>query len=255
MSLLPYDHRFYDRYSAGSLAAARAILPFVFQLVDHDSVVDIGCGVGTWLYASRENGATSVLGVDGPYLDRDELWIEADHFRALDLTRAFQLNHTFDLAMSLECAEHLPPEYAAIFVSSIVKLAPVVLFSAAIPGQGGTHHVNEQWPAYWAQLFREHNYHFWDCLRPRFWNMESIPAWYRQNIFLIAHQDFFLERGMTVSAENPLSFVHPQIWMTHQVSDASNKKSKGVSRRLRLLVDHLRRRRSFTRPGNQKQCA
>jgi SAM-dependent methyltransferase len=253
MSLMTYDHCFYDRYSAGSLAAAQAILPFVFQLVDHDAVVDIGCGVGTWLHASRENGASNILGVDGPYVDRSELWIEPEHFRALDLTRAFHLNNTFDLALTLECAEHLPAESASGFVASLVKLAPVILFSAAIPGQGGTHHVNEQWPAYWAKLFREHDYYFWDCLRPRFWNVESIPAWYRQNAFLVAHLNFFIEREMPVPTEDPLSFVHPQIWMMRQNGHTPNKKP-GANHRLRSLANHLRRR-SFNLTRNEKQCA
>lgn len=254
MSLMPYDHCFYDRYSAGSLAAARAILPFVFQLVDHDAVVDIGCGVGTWLYASLENGANSVLGVDGPYVDRSELWIEPKHFRALDLTRPFQLNHTFDLALSLECAEHLPAESAESFVSSLVRLAPVILFSAAIPHQGGTHHVNEQWPDYWAKLFRRHRYYFWDCLRSRFWNAESIPPWYRQNAFLVASSEFFAIKKMALPAEDPLAYVHPQIWMAHE-SEPRNREPKPASRILRSMIDRVRHHTTSTQHGNHNQCA
>jgi hypothetical protein len=46
----------------------------------------------------------------------------------------------FDLAVCLEVAEHLPPERAESFIRELCDLAPVVLFSAAIPGQGGTGH-------------------------------------------------------------------------------------------------------------------
>lgn len=212
---MQYDDRFYDRHSEGSLAAARAILPYVFQLVEHNAVVDIGCGIGTWLQAAAENGASTILGVDGSYVDQSHLRISAKQFCPMDLSRTFQLDGAFDLAFTLECAEHLPPESAATFVSSLVKLAPVILFSAAIPHQGGTHHVNEQWPSYWAKLFRTHNYHFWDCLRPRFWNAEEIPPWYRQNAFLVASHDFFASRSMPIPAEDPLSLVHPRLWMKH----------------------------------------
>jgi SAM-dependent methyltransferase len=236
---MPYDDRFYDRYSEGSLAAARTILPFVFQLVDHNAVVDIGCGVGTWLHASVENGAINILGVDGPYVDQSRLRIGAEQFHPLDLTRGFQLDGTFDLALSLECAEHLPPECAAVFVSSLVKLAPVILFSAAIPHQGGTHHVNEQWPSYWARLFREHDYHFWDCLRPHFWNVEVIPAWYRQNAFLVASHDFFAFRRMPIPAEDPLPYVHPQIWMMHKDQTARKEPNNAN----RMFISFVRRMR------------
>ena len=71
----------------------------------------------------------------------------------------------------LEVAEHIPPECADIFVESLTwGLAPVIMFSAAVPGQGGTLHLNEQWPAYWASKFAQHGYVLIDCLRPQLWD-------------------------------------------------------------------------------------
>ena len=64
-----------------------------------------------------------------------------------DLAQPLQIDRRFDLALSLEVAEHLPPECGSEFVQTLTDLSSVILFSAAIPFQGGTDHLNEQWPS------------------------------------------------------------------------------------------------------------
>jgi hypothetical protein len=115
-------------------------------------------------------------------------------FRAVDLSRPFQLAEFFDLAVCLEVAEHLPKQSARGLISSLVRLAPVVLFSAAVPLQGGTHHVNEQWPAYWQDLFEQHGYRMLDLIRKEIWSKPEVQFWYRQNIFLFMREDLVAAR-------------------------------------------------------------
>src|SRR5262249_44228426 len=62
----------------------------------------------------------------------------------------------------------------------------VVLFSAAIPGQGGTHHVNEQWPVFWQHLFSRHDYTRLDPFRLQLAFDARVEPCYRQNIVLFA---------------------------------------------------------------------
>ena len=138
-----------------------------------------------------------------------------DRFVAHDLTRPLPdavLYERHDLALSLEVAEHLPEARAASFVGELCELAPVVVFSAAVPGQGGTGHVNEQWAEYWARLFERNGFHVSAALRWRFWNNSSVENWYRQNILVAAsrpqdHPELF---------ETPLaavySVVHPVLY-------------------------------------------
>ena len=95
-----------------------------------------------------------------------------------------KLNDAFDLAISMEVAEHLPERCAEPFVESLTRLADVVLFSAAVPFQGGIGHVNEQWGSYWVALFRNRGYTAVDIIRKRIWNDDQIPYWYRQNTLL-----------------------------------------------------------------------
>jgi hypothetical protein len=98
--------------------------------------------------------------------------------------KPFSLSERFDLAISLEVAEHLPRRSASGFVRSLCQLAPIVLFSAAVPGQGGEHHVNEQWPEYWRQAFANHHFVMFDPFRPLLWHDERVAFYYRQNLFL-----------------------------------------------------------------------
>ena len=175
----------------------------------------VGCGDGNWLAIFRKLGVEDILGFDGEYIDQDLLQVPSEYFKVADLTRPFRLERTFDLVISLEVAEHLPAECAAAFVESLTRLAPLVLFSAAIPGQGGNHHINEQWPDKWAELFREHDYVPVDFIRKRIWQSDAVEFWYVQNTLLFARLDV-VESSSSLKAEfegtnpNQLSLVHPR---------------------------------------------
>jgi SAM-dependent methyltransferase len=179
-----YDQAFYASQADGSARSARAIVPLVMDLLAPRSVLDVGCGIGTWLEVYRRAGVGDVVGVDGEYVDRSALGIAPAQFVARDLRRDLALGRTFDLVQSLEVAEHLPPASAATFVRSLTRHGSAVLFGAAAPGQGGTDHVNEQWPAYWAALFATHGYVPVDFLRRRVWNDPRVEWWYAQNTIL-----------------------------------------------------------------------
>ncbi len=210
-----YDDEFFRRHRDGARRSARAIVPLVLDLVPAGSVVDVGCGQGSWLTVFQELGIDDVVGIDGDYVDRDRLEISADRFRAYDLARPFRFDRTFDLAVSLEVAEHLPGEAANDFVESLTRLAPVVLFSAAAPYQGGNNHVNEQWPAYWAERFGQRGFCPVDCLRRRIWTNADVEWWYAQNIFLYVDRGTLaandsLEREYRAAGPGTLSLVHPR---------------------------------------------
>ena len=163
------------------------LLPLVFERVRPRSVVDVGCGIGTFLQVCKDLGVSEVLGVDGDWVDRSLLFghISPDEFRVVDLTSGSPLElPKHDLAICLEVAEHLDESHAATLVQSLVAASDCVLFSAAIPGQGGQHHVNEQWPEYWAAQFAAHDYILADVIRPMVWAEPRISFWYRQNCFL-----------------------------------------------------------------------
>ena len=189
----PYTPAFFDMLHDGAMSSARVIVPIVIELVKPRSVVDVGCGTGAWLSVLMENGVADVVGVDGSYIDRARLVIPSESFVTHDLSKPLELDRRFDLALSLEVAEHLPRASAPRFIATLVGLAPIVLFSAAIPGQGGTDHVNERWPDYWASLFAEHGFTPVDAIRPRIWTNAEVEPWYAQNILMFASRDALAE--------------------------------------------------------------
>lgn len=138
-----YPPEFYRSHGETALASARRIVPIVLDLLTPQRVVDIGCSGGAWLAIFREHGVEDILGLDGVWIDEDQLKIPRQCFRRADLQQPLEIEGEFDLALSLEVAEHLPPARAEGFIAELAALAPVVLFSAAIPFQGGHHHVNE----------------------------------------------------------------------------------------------------------------
>jgi SAM-dependent methyltransferase len=213
-----YPAKFYDEQAEGSKRSAEEIVPLVLELLEPESVVDVGCGTGAWLSVFAEAGIKDILGIDGDWVDKEALLIPEKNFLAADLLQPIKLAKKFDLAISLEVAEHLPAESAETFVASIVGLAPIVLFSAAAPFQGGTNHLNEQWPEYWAQLFRQHNYLAVDCLRKKIWDNEKVEPWYAQNILLFAPMKIIsdnkeLSKYFLTTKQDELSLIHPKIYL------------------------------------------
>ncbi len=214
----PYSKTFYEGQREGSRLSAREVVPLVLELMHPKRVVDVGCGVGTWLVVFNENGVEETLGVDGDHVDKTMLQIPQRLFHTHDLKQPLFLDNQFDLALSLEVAEHLPAECAETFVESLTRLAPLVLFSAAAPYQGGTHHVNEQWPDYWHKLFYKRDYEAVDCIRRKIWRNDNVEWWYAQNIILFARKDCLESNhalGKEFARTDPaqLSIIHPKAYL------------------------------------------
>jgi len=180
-----YDSQYYSRRSRPALSSAEALVPFLLERFSPHSVVDIGSAEGAWLSVFKKRGVETIRGFDGPWGKKEDLLIPAERFTVLDL-ETFQApeSERFDLAMSLEVAEHLHEKAAANFVRQLTRLSDRILFSAAIPGQGGLHHLNERPPDYWAEKFKDCGFTQLDILRPHFWDDDRIAWWYRQNFFL-----------------------------------------------------------------------
>lgn len=208
-SLYPPD--FYADRRQHTLYAARRIIRALPRELSVSRLADIGCGTGTFLAAGLELGAREVFGIEGDWVTPAMLDDKRIAFEPRDLEEAFA-GPRVDLAMSLEVAEHLSPARAEGFVKDLVAMAPAVLFSAAIPGQGGVGHVNEQWQSFWAGLFAAQGYRAYDVVRPRIWTDEAVPAWYRQNTILYLRPE--TGDALDLSPTDPplLDKVHPAFW-------------------------------------------
>lgn len=235
--------------------AAQETLPVVFDLFPVSSLLDVGCGIGTWLKVAQDLGVRDVVGVDGDYVDRTMLKIDTKYFHPYNLRQKLSLNRKFDLAMSLEVAEHLPDSSADALVDTLTSHADVVFFSAAIPYQEGQNHINEQWAYYWIEKFRKRNFVLADIIKQKIWDNEKIEWWYRQNSMFFIHADSPL--SIKYKTEHFFNAIHPELYLKKiRQGENSLKKLEADIRNggvltvgdvFKLLAHKIKRRVTFTR--------
>lgn len=203
--MFQYDEKFYDFIKTVE-KDEKIIMPFILQWIKPKSIVDFGCGEGTWLNeALNQDNTIDVLGIDGWYVNQDRLKISKENFKKYDLRKKISLDKHYDLAISTEVAEHVEENYADIFVDNIANASDMILFSAAIPGQGGKHHVNEQWQSYWIQKFERRGYYCDYSVRSYFWSETEISSWRKQNLL------FFSKDKRCIAPERHIDdLVHPE---------------------------------------------
>ena len=213
--------------------AANQVLPLLFEIYKPQSILDVGCGLGNWIQVAKTLGVPNVTGVDGSYVNRSLLKISNEEFVEKDLTKNFDLGKKFDLAICLEVAEHLPESSADGLIQSLTQHTDVIMFSAALPGQGGQNHINEQWPDYWQKIFTKHGFEMIDYFRPKIWNNQKIERWYRQNLFLVVRNGHSLSTGKNLSA---LSLIHPELF------NSVIEQHKQKINQLQLTLDKFKKR-------------
>jgi SAM-dependent methyltransferase len=209
-----YKDNFFNVHLENSISSASEIIPIVLNYFRPKSVIDVGCGIGTWLSVWEKHGVKDIVGVDGDYVNKNELLIKKENFVTADLESGFQIERKFDIVTCLEVAEHISSTSAEKLIKSLCALGNIILFSAAIPGQEGTLHINEQYPSYWLQFFKKNNFVPIDCIRNKIWSNEKVSFWYRQNVILYIKKDCLsnfeeLEYEAKKTDENFMDLVNP----------------------------------------------
>ena len=239
-----YDAQFLSYGRSMATRSAQVVVSILMDALQPKSVLDLGCGRGAWLGVWKAAGASQVLGVDGDYVDRNDLAIDLSEFSAQDLGSTIDLDRRFDLVESLEVAEHLPESRARGFVADLCRHGDTVLFGAAPPGQGGEHHINEQPYSYWRAFFSELGYDAFDFVRPQITERREVAPWYRYNTLLYVkreHVDSLPEsvRQTRLSHNSPIRDVSPLLyklrksvvrrlpyWATQALANAAKKPSE-----------------------------
>ena len=214
-ALYRHLHKQHTGDEAQRIYTANRVLQLVYDKMKVRSVLDVGCGRGLWLAVAGGLGAIETIGIEGPWIKSETSYIALDRILTRDLELGFDLNRTFDLVMSIEVAEHLSPAAAENFVTSLARHGDFILFSAAIPFQPGTGHINCQFPDYWARLFSEHDYQPVDFIRPAIWNDSAMHLWIRQNMLAFVSAQFLSKNSWArkvAAASRPLSIVHPELF-------------------------------------------
>ena len=218
MNVNPYDQAFYAEQVDGSLRSARVYLDRLFALWRPASAIDVGCGRGAWLAACGERGVQRLTGLDGDWVSQEMMLAPNISFRRTNLREEVTAAERHDLAISLEVAEHLPPESSDGFVRTLVAHADAIVFGAAYLGQPGRDHINTRPHSFWADQFLAQGYALFDFFRPHFWSDNEVEPWYRQNTFLYVRPSHPLHAALTAAGHAPLpdarfvDCIHPWLY-------------------------------------------
>jgi len=193
------------------IANATKCLKLVRALMPLGDVVDFGCGIGAWLFAAEKLGAASILGIEGHWIADANTVVDKSRIKTADLsTDPPVFSKQFDLAITIEVAEHLPEASADAFIRSLISASNHILFSAAVPGQGGVGHVNEQFLPYWVAKFWALGYVPLDPIRPYIANDASVYAWLRQNLVMFVSYGSLIRSPAFIRHARPLSDFRPR---------------------------------------------
>ncbi len=180
-----YDSMFesHVRQAGQRQANADLMAEILWRYFQPKSVVDLGCGMGFFLKSCAERGA-EIQGADGDWVRGLDTEIPSEAYDIGDLNNPFRKDRRYDLAASIEVAEHLVPERSESFVEDLCKLSDVVLFSAGIPDQGGAGHINLRYQGEWARMFEAQGYGCFDPIRRRMAAFKGAHPWLMQNVLL-----------------------------------------------------------------------
>jgi SAM-dependent methyltransferase len=179
----------YEQDEAGAAykdqQSPNVIIPLLLELLQPATALDVGCGIGLWTKELLARGVDAI-GIDTDWVPEKNLMIPRERFLVRNLAEPLRLEKKFDLALCLEVAEHLPPDHGEVLLDSLAAAAPIICFSAAIPGQGGYRHINEQYQDYWVKRFGKRGYEVYDPIRPKIWDDLRVRYYYAQNILIFA---------------------------------------------------------------------
>ncbi len=241
-----YNNNFYGDQSPNNsrLISAKEILKIYFDIFESKKIIDIGCGRGSWLEASKIYGSDQLVGIDGEWnVKKVPNGIEYIPLNLQNLNKKFiidnNLENKFDLCISVETLEHLENKYSENFISSLCSLSNNIIFSCAYIGQGGVNHLNENLHSNWAFIFKKYDFYPFDIFRPIVWNNDKISYWYRQNTFLYLKKnspsfDYMIKKMPYIKNFSFMDCIHPKMY--------EKKISKGVKETFKDLLIKLKKK-------------
>ena len=211
-----YDDAFYQTVRDGARRSANAVVDTILMralIPRPKSVIDVGCGEGWWAAAFGRHGCMTLAVDNHPKPPAGSPLAESSWAQHnLNEPLPADLGH-HDLAVCLEVGEHLPASCADQLVDGLSGVSDQILWSAAIPGQGGHGHINEAWPSYWLRKFEAHGFSVSGAIRWIIWDHPEVENWYRQNLFFLTRfPDRFPELFADAACPYPIPVVHPVLW-------------------------------------------
>lgn len=181
---------FVDKWGEHERGSAFLLSRWLSENFHPNSVVDIGCGSGIFLWDFMSDGK-EVLGIDFEENARKML---GEDFIQGDLSESITFQKKYDLALSIEVVEHIDKQFEKTVIENIAKSSDLFLFSGAKPGQVGENHINCGTKAHWLNLFSHHGVYFWGektgellSFMKRESEFEKCP-WLIENLMILRRQ-------------------------------------------------------------------
>lgn len=205
---MSYAETFFTDLNFQSDKSARILAKFILKEFSPKTLIDFGCGNGELCFELQQKlGRDNVTGIDTQNALDFGKNNKDINFIAFDLTSKFEIQEKLDIAVCLEVAEHLDSKYAKMMIGNLVNASNLVIFSAAIPGQGGHQHLNEQEPMYWAKLFWENGFVLKQDPRRKLRKKFRLAPWYKQNILIFGKAEDGEEFVKPRTIYHPLIFA------------------------------------------------
>lgn len=201
-----YSADFYSNMRSVSASSYAFLANWIFNYCSPKSAIDWGAGSGELLMDLHTNHQVQVKALEGDWVREIPTNLPKLHYEFRDLRFPLKLEEKFDIAICLEVAEHLEDEFAQTLIDGICSSSDLVFFSAAVPYQGGTNHVNEKWPIYWAKRFHKAGFVLSYDPREELWDNPEIADYYKQNLLIFERSKS--NRDMII----PRSLIHPSLW-------------------------------------------
>lgn len=179
-----------DRDRRAAMQDANQFAETVLSRYNPESVLELGCGTGTLLYPYLEQGI-HVHGVDLSETAQKESALPESQFEIHDLTEPYTPRQEYDLVLCVEVLEHIPQKAADTIVESICTAGDTAIVTAAPPGQGGTHHVNEQPYEYWIEKFEQRGMRYNEQQAEQIRNELELSEseWIQKNVLVFESQN------------------------------------------------------------------
>ncbi len=191
-NLKVYDQEFFNSNKDEGLKMASWFIPALKKVTGFNSIIDIGCGTGHYLRYCLDNGITDVFGLEGSPHAFESLLVDKNIVVMHDLRKPYTFSRKWDIAISIEVAEHVDKLYTNNYIKILTDSSNIVILTAAQPGQGGTAHVNEQTPEWWKEKFGKFGFtldeeatnHLKNEIRNAKANGGYVTDWFEPNILI-----------------------------------------------------------------------
>jgi len=185
-----YDNKYYKKKYIKYRSWEKDIGRNIVSMFQPKSILDLGCGIGSYLEGALEGGCKDLYGIELNY-DKAKKYITKNisfYIKSGDITKELNLKKKFDCVLSIEVAEHVEMSQVSFFINNIIRYAEkYILFTAAPPGQPGRGHINLKKKNFWIKYIEDKGVTYKDeivqqCVKA--WSDFNTPLYILQNLMV-----------------------------------------------------------------------